>query len=41
MLGATLITLVALAMNHYVVPSSSKERKQFEKEFFCKEEVER
>ena len=36
MIGATLLTLVALAMNHYVVPSSSKERKQFEKEFFVR-----
>ena len=36
MIGATLVTLVSLAMNHYVVPSSSKERKQFEKEFFVR-----
>ncbi|WP_199269181.1 LptF/LptG family permease [Polaribacter sp. L3A8] len=31
--GATLITIVSLAMNHFVVPSSSKERKKFEKEY--------
>ena len=31
--GATLITIVSLAMNHFVVPSSSKERKQFEREY--------
>ncbi len=36
MIGATLITIIALGMNHFVVPSSSKERKQFEKEFFKK-----
>lgn len=34
MIGATLVTMVALAMNHFVVPNSSKERKKFEKEFF-------
>ncbi|AUC86667.1 permease [Polaribacter sp. ALD11] len=28
--GATLITLLSLAMNHYVVPNSSKVRKKFE-----------
>lgn len=33
MIGATLVTLIALAMNHYVVPNSSKIRKKFEKEF--------
>ena len=33
-IGATLVVLVSLAMNHFVVPNSSKERKQFEKEFF-------
>ncbi len=33
MIGATLLTLVALVMNHYVVPNSSKERKRFEKEY--------
>jgi lipopolysaccharide export system permease protein len=31
--GATLITIVSLAMNHFVVPSSSKERKKFEREY--------
>lgn len=29
-IGATLVTIVALAMNHYVVPISSKTRKKFE-----------
>jgi lipopolysaccharide export system permease protein len=29
-IGATLITLLSLAMNHFVVPSSSKIRKKFE-----------
>jgi len=29
-IGATLITVVALLMNHYVVPNSSKTRKKFE-----------
>lgn len=33
-IGATLVVMVSLAMNHFVVPNSSKERKQFEKEFF-------
>lgn len=33
MIGATLITIFALAMNHYVVPNSSKERKEFEKKY--------
>ena len=32
-IGATLITIISLGMNHFVVPNSSKERKQFEKEF--------
>ncbi|QNM85965.1 LptF/LptG family permease [Polaribacter pectinis] len=32
-LGATLITVISLVMNHFVVPSSSKERKKFEKEY--------
>ncbi|MGB0892493.1 MAG: LptF/LptG family permease [Flavobacteriaceae bacterium] len=31
--GATLITVISLGMNHFVVPISSKERKQFEKEY--------
>lgn len=31
--GATLITIVSLAMNHYVVPKSSKVRKTFEKKY--------
>ena len=29
-IGATLVTIMALLMNHFVVPSSSKERKKFE-----------
>ncbi len=37
MIGASLITIFALGMNHFVVPSSSKERKQFEKEFLKKQ----
>ncbi|MCL7752930.1 LptF/LptG family permease [Polaribacter sp. Z022] len=32
-IGATLITIVSLVMNHFVVPSSSKERKKFEREY--------
>jgi lipopolysaccharide export system permease protein len=32
-LGATLVTLLSLAMNHYVVPNSSKVRKGFEKKY--------
>ncbi|KGL64077.1 permease YjgP/YjgQ family [Polaribacter sp. Hel1_85] len=32
-IGATLITIISLAMNHFVVPSSSKERKKFEREY--------
>ena len=32
-IGATIITLVSLAMNHYVVPNSSKVRKKFEKTY--------
>ncbi|MCL7765162.1 LptF/LptG family permease [Polaribacter sp. Z014] len=31
--GATLITVVSLGMNHFVVPNSSKERKKFEREY--------
>jgi lipopolysaccharide export system permease protein len=31
--GATLITVLSLAMNHYVVPNSSKVRKAFEKKY--------
>ena len=36
LIGATLVTLIALVMNHFAVPISSKERKKFEKEFFKK-----
>jgi lipopolysaccharide export system permease protein len=32
-IGATLITMVSLLMNHFVVPNSSKTRKKFEKEY--------
>lgn len=32
-LGATIVTILSLFMNHYVVPNSSKIRKKFEKEF--------
>lgn len=31
--GATLVTIVSLVMNHYVVPNSSKIRKKFEKKY--------
>ena len=36
MIGATLITIFALAMNHFVVPNSSKKRKAFEKEYLTR-----
>lgn len=32
-IGATLVTILALVMNHFVVPSSSKIRKKFEKTY--------
>lgn len=32
-IGATLVTILSLGMNHFVVPKSSKTRKAFEKEF--------
>lgn len=32
-IGATLITVLSLVMNHFVVPNSSSTRKQFEKEY--------
>lgn len=32
-IGATLVTLISLGMNHFVVPSSSKIRKKFEKDY--------
>lgn len=35
-IGATLVTIFALAMNHYVVPTSSKTRNQFEKKYIRK-----
>ena len=36
MIGATLITVFALLMNHFVVPTSSKERKAFKKEYLTR-----
>ncbi len=35
-IGATIITVVALGMNHYVVPNSSKTRKKFERTYLQK-----
>ncbi|MFY0631570.1 MAG: LptF/LptG family permease [Flavobacteriaceae bacterium] len=35
MIGATLVTIFSLLMNHYVVPNSSKERKKFEKKYLA------
>ena len=35
-IGATLITILSLVMNHYVVPNSSTTRKTFEKEYLNK-----
>ncbi len=35
--GATLVTIVALLMNHYVVPASSKTRKKFERTYLKKQ----
>ncbi|MFD0992839.1 LptF/LptG family permease [Tenacibaculum geojense] len=32
-IGATLVTVFALFMNHYIVPNSSKTRKEFEKKY--------
>lgn len=32
-IGASLVTILSLLMNHFVVPNSSKTRKKFEKEF--------
>lgn len=34
--GATLVTILALVMNHFVVPSSSKVRKKFENTYILK-----
>ena len=36
-IGATLVTVVALGMNHYVVPNSSKARKKFERTYLKKQ----
>ncbi len=33
-IGATLVTILALVMNHFVVPNSSKVRRKFEKTYF-------
>lgn len=38
-IGASIITVIALAMNHFVVPSSSVERKSFEKEYINRKKV--
>ncbi|SNR16321.1 LptF/LptG family permease [Tenacibaculum jejuense] len=35
-IGATIVTVIALGMNHYVVPSSSKTRKKFERTYLKK-----
>lgn len=39
-IGATLITVFALVMNHFVVPSSNKVRKKFEKTYLKKSRYE-
>ncbi len=39
-IGATLITIVALLMNHFVVPNSSKIRKKFENEYIKRKKFE-
>lgn len=36
-IGATIVVCIALAMNHYVVPNSSKFRKEFERTYIKKE----
>ena len=38
MIGATLVTHMALAMNHFVVPNSSKDRKNLKKSFLIKKD---
>lgn len=35
-IGATIVTVLALAMNHFVVPNSSKVRKKFENQYIAK-----
>lgn len=35
-IGATIVTMLSLVMNHFVVPNSSKTRKGFEKEYIHK-----
>ena len=39
-IGATLITILALLMNHFVVPNSSKIRKKFENEYIKRKKFE-
>ncbi|MDY0779726.1 LptF/LptG family permease [Tenacibaculum sp. IB213877] len=39
-LGATLVTIFALFMNHFIVPNSSKTRKEFENNYFKKQKYE-
>lgn len=39
-IGATLVTVVALLMNHFVVPTSSKVRKKFEQTYLKKQRYE-
>jgi len=38
-IGATLVTLLALSMNHFVVPKSNKIRKKFEKEYIGRKRI--
>ncbi len=38
-IGATLVTIVALLMNHYAVPSSSKTRKAFENKYLASKSI--
>ena len=39
--GATLVTIMALLMNHFVVPNSSKERKKFENNYLKQQKLSR
>ena len=38
-LGATIVTILALLMNHFVVPSSSKIRKKFEQTYVSRKKI--
>ena len=38
-IGATLVTVMALLMNHFVVPNSSKERKKFENTYLSQRTI--